>query len=573
MYAVDERFHECAIRDGVKSRCRIYFIDDTVDCTNDSDVQQNGTLLARYETDGDSNKRISGDGGIVFSDIFNADTNFQIGQTVSKPIQMNLLNADGELSDFAFGRCKVYLDVYYGEDGEWLPCPMGVYIIDIPVKRNLQVVTASGYDQMQYLNKIADAWWNEMDWTSGKTVLQLIQDLASAAGVHINPDLGSHILNGAVSYSAAPFVSSQNTYRDIAAWLAEVTGTIAYFDRDGALDFKWFTWAQIGAQNVAINGSTIGNQCFSVDVADYSVTPVDMLHIMAVAPELNATVGDGANIYNISGNPFYTGASISDVVSIATPVYNRLSGIAAYNPSSARAIMDWSIESGDMVVLNYNNNAIQMLIMQQTMTWRGGFVVSDILSSGEATRPTQTESERAKYRNELTTHEFENTVAQLRSMISDLSGNYTLINQTVNSIAQTVSSQGNTIQDILDPTGEIWTAIRTNSSELGDLETALNNEVSERKSYIRFIPAEPAIVLGVDTDTEIKLKLVNNVIYFFNGDDDSTDLSLAYAYFNSEEAGADRFVATESVQIGKDNSPARWIFKELPNGDLVLEFV
>jgi hypothetical protein len=80
-------------------------------------------------------------------------------------------------------------------------------------------------------------------------------------------------------------------------------------------------------------------------------------------------------------------------------------------------------------------------------------------------------------------------------------------------------------------------------------------------------------VLGVDTDNEIKLKLVNNVIYFFNGDDDSTDLSLAYAYFNSEEAGADRFVATESVQIGRDTSVARWMFKELSNGDLVLDLV
>lgn len=573
MYPVDERFHECAIRDGVRSRCRIYFIDDSVDCTDDLDVQQNGKLLVRYDTDSDSNKRISGDGGVTFSDIFNSDTNFQIGQTVSKPIQLNLLNNDNALNDFAFGRCKIYLDAYCVDSGEWLPCPVGVFVIEIPVKRNLQVVAASGYDQMQYLNEIADTWWNGINWTGGKTLLQLIQDLATAVGVHTSPDLGSHILNGSKSYSAAPFVSSQKTYRDIAAWIAGATGTIAYFDRDGALDFKWFSFAQINGQNVSINGTTIGNQCFSVDVADYAVAPVDMLHILSVAPELSATVGDGSNIFTIAGNPLYTGADVAEVVSMATPIYERLSGIIAYNPSSTKAIMDWSIESGDMVVLNYNGNAILMLIMQQNMTWRGGRVVADVLSSGEANRPTQTESERIAYRNELTYHEFENTAAQLRSMISDLSGNYTLIDQTVNSIAQTVSNQNNTIQDILDPTGEIWTAIKTNSSDLDDLETALNNEVSERKSYIRFIPAEPAIVLGVDADTEIKLKLVNNVIYFFNGDDDSTDLSLAYAYFNSEEAGADRFVATESVQIGRDTSTARWLLKELPNGDLVLDMV
>ena len=173
----------------------------------------------------------------------------------------------------------------------------------------------------------------------------------------------------------------------------------------------------------------------------------------------------------------------------------------------------------------------------------------------------------------VTMHEFENTASQLRSLIYDLSGNFTLIQQTVDSITQAVSGQGNLIQSILDPTGQIWTAINTNSTDLTNLEATLNNEVSERKSYIRFLPLEPAIVLGVDTGNEIKLKLVNNIIYFFNGDDDSTDLSLAYAYFNSEEAGADRFVATESVQIGNGNSQARWLLKELSNGDLVLDLV
>jgi hypothetical protein len=171
------------------------------------------------------------------------------------------------------------------------------------------------------------------------------------------------------------------------------------------------------------------------------------------------------------------------------------------------------------------------------------------------------------------THEFEVTVNQLRSLIKDLNGNYTLINQTVNQIENTVSGQGNLIQSILNPNGQIWTAIKTNSSDLGSLEDSLNKEVSYRQSYIRINPLEPSLVLGVDTDTEIKLKLVNNVIYFFNGDDDSTDLSLAYAYFNSEEGGADRFVAKESLQIGNADSQARWLLKELSNGDLVLDLV
>lgn len=573
MYPVADKFHQLAIQDAPTTRCRIYFIGDNVDCTDDNDVQTNGTMLTRYPGDTDSNGRISSDGGVSVMDIFNSDVNIQIGQAVSKPVQLNLLNADGALNDFAFGRCKIYLDVYDEDNTTWLPCPIGVFLIDIPVKRNLQVVTASGYDQMRKLDEIADAWWNDIDWTGGVTVLQLLQGLATSAGVSLNSSVSTRILNGSKSYTAAPFTANQMTYRDIAARIAGVTGTTAYFDRNGALDFKWFTTAKLNGYNVVINSDIPGNQCISIETAEYAVTPIDMLHVMCAAPELNATVGAGGNAYEIAGNPFYTGASASDVVTLATPVYNRLAAISAYTPVSANIIADWSVEAGDIIYFIFRGNVTPVLIMQQTLVWRGGYVKASIISNGESVRPTQNDAQRAVYRNTVQVHEFENTVEQLRSLIQDLNGNYTLINQTVNQIEQTVSGQGNLIQSILDPTGQIWTAIKTNASDLGDLEDALNGEISERKSYIRFLPLEPAIVLGVDTGNEIKLKLVNNIIYFFNGADDSTDLSLAYAYFNSEEAGADRFVAKESVQIGMASTVSRWLWKQLSDGDLVLDLV
>lgn len=572
MYPVADKFHQLATQDAPRTRCRIYFIGDSVDCTNDADVIANGVLLKRNPGDTDSNGRIAQE-GLSVMDMFNTDVNTQVGLAVSTPVELNLLNPDGALNNFAFGRCKIFIDVFDPDANDWLSCPMGVFIIDIPVKRNLQKVTASGYDQMRKLDELADAWWNEIDWTGGVTISDLITSLASSVGVALDPHVSSHILNGSKSYTSAPFAANQITYKNIAAWIGGVTGTNAYFTKDGALDFKWFSVAQINGQNVVFNSDIPGNQVLNIETAEYVVTPVDMLNVLCADAELNATVGSGGNIFTISGNPFYAGGSSSDIVTLATPVYNRISAIGGYTPLNATVITDWSIEAGDIVYFIFRDNATPALIMQQTMTWRGGYVLANITSNGEANRPTRTEAQRSLYRNEVQTHEFEVTVNQLRSLIQDLNGNYTLINQTVNQIENTVSGQGNLIQSILDPTGQIWTAIKTNSSDLDSLEDTLNGEISERKSYIRVLPLEPAIVLGVDTGNEIKLKLVNNIIYFFNGDDDSTDLSLAYAYFNSEEAGADRFVATESVQIGRDTSVARWMFKELSNGDLVLDLV
>lgn len=573
MYPVSERFHQLANQPAPRTRCRIYFIPDTVDCTDDADVVANGTLLVRESSDTDSGRRISGYGGVVFSDLFNTDTNIMVGATVSKPVQLTLLNMDNALSGFAFGRCKIFIDLYDPDAGEWLPCPMGVYIIDSPSKQNARVVIASGYDQMQYLDKVADAWWNNLGWDSGVTVSDLISGIASEVGVSLNTSISDRILNASHEYTKAPFQARETTFRDILAYLGGVTGTIAYFDRDGALDMRWFTYAVRNGRTFYYNTDYPGNGCMGINIADYAVTPIDMLQILAVDPALNTSVGSGANVYQIAGNPFITGEDTAEVNTLVTPIYDRLKTVVPFNPMTVSLACDWSIEAGDVIYVITSNEGVLLPVMQQTMTWRGGNVVSEMNSSGDQTRRAMTEEERSVYSNAVTMHEFENTAAQLRSLIYDLSGNFTLIQQTVDSITQAVSGQGNLIQSILDPTGQIWTAIKTNSTDLTNLEDALNSEISDRKSYIRFLPLEPSIVLGVDTGNEIKLKLVNNVIYFFNGDDDSTDLSLAYAYFNSEEGGADRFVAKESLQIGNADSQARWLLKELSNGDLVLDLV
>jgi hypothetical protein len=323
---------------------------------------------------------------------------------------------------------------------------------------------------------------------------------------------------------------------------------------------------------VEIQTDTVGNQCLSIDVGEYQVSQIDALSVKASQADVGVTIGSGGNAYTILDNPMLFGDEAA-ITTKATPIYNRLSAFRLFTPISMRCIMDWSIEAGDIITVTNESVTYDLPIFQQRLRWRGGYVVSDLFSNGEQERPTQSKEIRSSFRSNTQLHEFEVTLEQLRSYIQSVDGNYTLIQQTVDAINQTVANQNVTIQNILDPTGEIWTAITKNTSNLSSIEDSLNNEITERRSYIRFIPSEPAIVMGVDEDNEIKLKLVNNIIYFFNGADDSTDLSLAYAYFNSQEAFADRFVAGESVQIGTNDNAAHWLWKKLNNGDLVLELV
>ena len=174
MYPVSANFHTLSVADAPKTRVRIYFIGSGVDCWDDNDVQTNGTLLVGAVGDTDSNGRIGQD-GITFTEIYNKDQNLEIGGTVSYQIEMTLLNTDGALDNFAFGRCKVYLDVYNAANSAWLPCPMGVFRIELPVKRKIQLVSCYGYDQMQILNETADTWWNGLNFSGGLTITNILR--------------------------------------------------------------------------------------------------------------------------------------------------------------------------------------------------------------------------------------------------------------------------------------------------------------------------------------------------------------------------------------------------------------
>ena len=701
MYPVSANFHTLAIQDAPKTRVRIYFIGDAVDCTDDNAVQTNGTLLIGKAGDTDSNGRI-GQNGITFSEFFNPDKNIQVGAAVSSQIGMTLLNTDGALDNFQYGRCKVYLDVYDAANSSWLTCPMGVYIIDLPTKRKVQLVNATGYDQMQKLDEICDMWWAALNWSGGITLSQLLTSLATQIGVSVSSNTASAIVNGSVSFTEEPFQCVEVTYREVLEYIAEATGTVARFDRNGALDLRWFdqaatvdtetytdsmvsfagtsntsvssavvpitpiqnlngydnpwpsgggvskcpsfangthtmtngltvtiqdgeitingtasgsgyyeeaiestvmpadayvsfnnpagtyniayvfingntqiaapstapanatkkptglsgatvnrlrifcnagtynnfkmapivhdgstpqawqpyanicpitgrsglnvyvsptediadatayaedwtlqagtvyggtvdvvsgalnarpyiasytgetlvgpwvssmdaytpggtpttgaqvvdmggtetetqltpqqitalvgqnyVWASIGntitvetatINPITIDTDTVGNQCLAISVAEYSVDAVDLLKVKLYTDDIGTTVGTGTNQYTIVNNLFLDGANSSAIIAKATPIYNRLHGLGAYSPVSARIITDWSIEAGDIINIVNDSTTYSVPIFQQSMAWRGGYVVSDLLSDGDNVRPVLDYDERTYYR-------------------------------------------------------------------------------------------------------------------------------------------------------------------------------
>lgn len=461
MYPLSDRFHTIAIQDSPKTVIRIYFIDDTVDCTDDNDVRTNGTLLVGAVGDTDSNGRI-GESGVTFTEFFNPDKNLQIGTAVSSQIGMTLLNTDGALDGFQYGRCKVYLYVYDADYTTWRVCPMGVYIIEQPAKRKVQLINAVGFDQMQKFDAIADAWWSGLNWSGGLTLLQIVQSMAAQLGVSVSSNTASAITNQLVTYTSAPFDCVSVTYREVLELIAEATGTVARFDRDGALDLRWLKTPTISGNNVTINTDTIGNQCFSLDVAEYSVAPIDLVRGKFAEGDIGITVGSGTNEYTISNNLFFQGSTTVITTGRLNSIYTRLSAVNAYNPIHGKFIWDWSLEAGDIIYIVNDSTTYAFPIFQQSMTWRGGYVVANVLSDGDAVRPVLDASTRDYYRldSEMRTITIEADRINLLGYTTINNGFKVNLDGTFEANGATIN--GDFIDTITDPSGALIRASISN---------------------------------------------------------------------------------------------------------------
>ena len=420
MYNVHANYHTLIKTEGATRRVRLYKIPDSVNCTSDSQVTANGTLLKRTASDTNSNGLLS---TVTLEDLFNKETELTIGGSVSCLLTLALIDA-GAASMLTAGRYKAYLDVLDGST--WRNCPLGVFLLEEPEK-NGSFVRVAGFDQMQYFDSPVDRDWWEGIFTQGTLKVQrtlnqiyseLVTQVSTEVGVTITPS-NTDMLNKTVTYTA-PFDPIEMTYRDILNWISEASGTVARFNRNGVLQLKYFTALDSA---YGIDADTLGNGVFNIVLSEYSVAPIDKLQVRASNSDYGTILGTGENAYVITDNGFLSGTSDAQVRTRATPIYNRLIAFAAYTPISTSLIADPSIEAGDVITFTRGGVAYTFPIFQQTLTWRGGFVRGDILSTGSPKRPTLSAVNRYEFRTRQTVHELEVTAEALRSDITSVSEN------------------------------------------------------------------------------------------------------------------------------------------------------
>ena len=382
MLNVAQRVHDLLKQDGVQTSVEIYFIADTVDCTDDTAVKASQTVL--------SGSDIEMNGGCAWMELHNREEDFEVGEAVSSTFSVTLENSDGHLNNFAFGRCKVYANLYDSDNDEWISIPMGVYIMNTPVKRRVSPIQATAYDQMVLFDKDAADWWDSLDFTDGLTLSDILTSLATYCGVSVKN--ASSITNGTYSYTEKPFDASEMTCRDVLAWIAGAAAGNARFDRNGYLEIKKF-----GAVDYSIDYTTSPTICLEYDIAEYSTPVITRLQVAQSDSDIGAIIGnDDTTSYRMIGNGFMRGESVASVMERATPIYNALVGIGTFSPIQTRVYADITVESGDVITFGTE----RLPIFQQMFEWHGSRFQSTIMSSGNAVRPEMPYAVRMNYKEQ-----------------------------------------------------------------------------------------------------------------------------------------------------------------------------
>lgn len=256
--------------------------------------------------------------------------------------------------------------------------PLGYFTASKPKVLSSATVNVEAYDRMVKLDKIADTWFNNLAYP--KSINDIITAFCTRYGLTLENSLYSDpIPNGSLTFASRPATLENVTAREVLSYLAEITGTMAHFTRDGKLKFDWFK----------TNSLTIP-WIFSQTEYSYSVPNVTGIVIQTSDNESGVIYGTDDNPYIITDNLF-TPTSLSDatLLTIAQNIYTQLITMPVFPPSNVSITSDWSIEGGDIVTAN----GVTTPVYVQTVTYNGG-ALATLENSGEEVRPVDSQVSR-----------------------------------------------------------------------------------------------------------------------------------------------------------------------------------
>lgn len=274
----------------------------------------------------------------------------------------------------------------------WEYIPLGVFRGKRPESVRGKLIEFTAHDNMQMFDIPAADFIAGLEFPCTlKQIFEKLCDFCGASYVSAND-----FVNSEKTFAKNPFKDTDHTCREILAYIAEAAGAYAKMAPGGHVGFVYFT-QHSGAPTFRRTDR------FEMTESEFETPPIDRLEVYNSYSDQLCTSGTGDIVYGISDNPLLY-AENSDQVAEMQPyveaIYNRISLIHAYRPSSFRAEAHPAVECGDVIqVVNDYGETREFPVFAQTITW-AGFAKATYENTGGVIRQnapfTQRELEQLK---------------------------------------------------------------------------------------------------------------------------------------------------------------------------------
>lgn len=289
----------------------------------------------------------------------NEDTNtISIGGAVSSFIEVSMEKPDTLLTGKEY---SFEIGLMVGEAMEWVP--MGIFTPQKP-KESDGIVTFTAYDRM--VSKLSGAYFTDITGypTDGKVILQ---EIATKTGIPLGnlDDLPGGVMvpmrtqtGEEGTTTAKPF--DGYTYREAVKYLAQMYGKFATFNRDGELEFRWYTESGFNT-----------NRLYAEPESAESVYTLQK--IICTVGENTLTSGSGITGISIE-NPVMTQEILNNV-------FTQIGGME-YLPTTCSFFGDIRLDLGDIITVQGRTGTERKVpVMSLSVDFDGG-IITDIGSYG-----------------------------------------------------------------------------------------------------------------------------------------------------------------------------------------------
>lgn len=299
-------------------------------------------------------------GGLTYTAILNGETDVIFGRAVMSELSAVLINADGQFTDFDFSReFTAKVGVKVGSTFEYVS--LGVFKGNRPDKVRGKLIDFTAHDRMSLFDRPAESFADGLTFPC--TLGQIFTKLCDFCGVGYD---SASFPNSGKTFDKNPLEDTDYTCREILGYISEAAGSYARISRDGAVELVWFADADY---------TVTRTDRFEMTESEFLTPPIDRLEVYnSYGDQLNSS-GSGDIVYGISDNPFLhieNDTQLEGLQPYVDAIYNRITSLPAYHPSSFRAEFNPAVQCGDVIsVVDDYGETIRFPVFVQTITWNG----------------------------------------------------------------------------------------------------------------------------------------------------------------------------------------------------------